>query len=150
MSALLDLAKRHAAAEDCHDVAGTMATFTQDCVYTIDAFGIDLKGQDQIAQHYAGSFAAFPDLINKEVLWFDAGDDVFGKALVEVTHDKEWNGLPPTGKKVEFWTAAHFPRAADGLILGEHIYMNGNELLHKFGALPSANAFEVAAHIRAL
>jgi hypothetical protein len=75
---------------------------------------------------------------------------VFGKALVEFTHDSEWNGISPTGKKVSFWSVAHFPRAKDGFLLGEHVYMNGNEFLHKLGALPSANALEIAAHIRAL
>jgi steroid delta-isomerase-like uncharacterized protein len=150
MPTSLELAKSHAAAEDRRDVAATVATFTQDCVYTIDAFGVDLKGREQIAQHYAGAFAAFPDFYNKQVIWYDAGEDIWAKAYVELTHDSEWNGIPPTGKKIGFWSAAHFPRAKDGLLLGEHVYMNGSELLHKLGALPSANAFEVATHIRAL
>ena len=150
MSRLLELAKAHGAAEDRRDVAATMASFTKDCVYTIPAFEIDLKGQEQVAQHYAGSFAAFPDFFNKEVIWFDAGQDIFAKAYVELTHDREWNGIAPTGKKIGFWSFAHFPSASDGLLRGEHVYMNGNEFLHKLGALPSANAFEVAAHIRAL
>jgi hypothetical protein len=111
---------------------------------------MEVRGKDQAAQHYAGAFSAFPDFVNKEVIWFDAGSDVFGKARVEFTHDSTWNGIPPTGKKVSFWSLAHFPRAKDGLLLGEHVYMNGNELLHKLGALPSANAFELAAYIQTL
>ena len=95
-------------------------------------------------------FAAWPDFYNKEVIWYDAGDDVWAKAYVELTHNSEWNGIAPTGKKIGFWSCAHFPRAQDGLLLGEHVYMNGNELLHKLGALPSANAFELAAHIHSL
>jgi steroid delta-isomerase-like uncharacterized protein len=150
MPTTLELAKAHAAAEDRHDVAATLATFSKDCAYTVEAFGIDLKGKEQIGQHYSGTFSAFPDFFNKEVLWFDAGNDVFGKALVEFTHDSTWNGLPPSGKKISFWSFAHFPRAKDGLLAAEHIYMNGNEFLHKLGALPSASAFEIAAHIQAL
>jgi hypothetical protein len=111
---------------------------------------MELKGREQAAQHYAGTFEAFPDFFNKEVEWFDAGNDVFGKALVEFTHNREWNGLKPTGKKISFRSIAHFPRAKDGLLLGEHVYMNGCEFLHKLGALPSSNAFEVANHMRAL
>lgn len=150
MSTTLELAKAHGEAEDRQDVAATVATFTEDCVYTVEAFGLDLKGREQAAQHYAGAFAAWPDFFNKEVIWYDAGDDVFAKARVEFTHNSEWNGIPATGKKVSFWSMAHFPRAKDGLLQGEHVYMNGNELLHKLGALPSANAFELVAHIRAL
>ena len=146
----LELAKTHAAAEDRRDVAATLATFTEDCVYTVEAFGLDLKGKDQVRQHYSGAFSAFPDFFNKEVIWFDAGEDVFAKAYVEFTHDSAWNDIPPTGRKIGFWSVAHFPRAKDGLLLGEHVYLNGNEFLHKLGTLPSANAFEIAAHIRAL
>jgi steroid delta-isomerase-like uncharacterized protein len=150
MPTTLELAQAHADAEDRQDVAATVDTFTPDCVYTIEAFGIELRGREQAAQHYAGTFEAFPDFRNKEVLWFDAGNDVFGKALVEFTHDREWNGFPATGKNVSFWSVAHFPRAKDGLLLGEHVYMNGNEFLYKLGALPSSNAFELASHIRQL
>jgi steroid delta-isomerase-like uncharacterized protein len=150
MPTLLELTKEHAAAEDRRDVAATIATFTHDCVYTVEAFGIDLRGRDQAAQHYAGAFSAWPDFYNKEVILFDAGDDIFAKAYVEFTHTVEWNGIPPNGKKIGFWSVAHFPKAEDGLLKGEHVYLNGNEFLHKLGALPSANALEVAAHIRTL
>jgi steroid delta-isomerase-like uncharacterized protein len=150
MNTTLELARTHAAAEDHHDASAAVATFTEDCVYTVAAFGMNLRGKEQITQHYQGTFSAFPDFYNREVTWFDAGEDVFGRALVEFTHDKEWNGLPPTGKRVSFWSIAHFPRAKDGLLLGEHVYMNGNEFLCQLGALPSANAFEIAAYIRGL
>jgi steroid delta-isomerase-like uncharacterized protein len=150
MPTLLELAKAHGAAEDRRDVAATIATFTEDCVYTVEAFGIDLKGREQAAQHYSGAFSAWPDFYNKEVLWFDAGEDIFAKAYVEFTHNIEWNGIAPNGKKIGFWSVAHFPRAKDGLLKGEHVYLNGNDFLHKLGALPSANAFEVAAHVRTL
>jgi steroid delta-isomerase-like uncharacterized protein len=150
MPTTLELAKAHGAAEDRRDVAATVATFTEDCVYTVEAFGLELRGREQAAQHYSGAFGAWADFFNKEVIWFDAGDDVLAKALVEFTHDREWNGIPPNGRKVSFWSVAHFPRAKDGLLQGEHVYLNGNALLHQLGALPSANAFEVAAHIRTL
>src|ERR1700737_3706679 len=107
MPTLLELAKAHGVAEDRRDVAATVATFTEDCVYTVEAFGIDLKGREQAAQHYSGAFSAGPDLFrafsawpdffNKEVLWFDAGDDIFAKAYVEFTHNIEWNGIAPNG-----------------------------------------------------
>jgi steroid delta-isomerase-like uncharacterized protein len=150
MPSLLDLAKAHAVAEDRHDVAATIATFTKDCEYTVEAFGIDLKGREQATQHYTGTFSAWPDFYNKEVMLFDAGDDIFAKAYVEFTHTQDWHGIPATGKKIGLWSVAHFPKAEDGLLKGEHVYLNGNELLYKLGALPSANALEVAAHIRSL
>jgi len=150
MPSTLELAKAHGLAEDRQDVEATVATFTPECVYTIDAFGVELKGREQAKQHYAGAFAAWPDFYNKEVIWYDAGDDVWAKAQIEFTHNSEWNGIPPNRKKISLWSAAHFPRAKDGLLQGEHVYMNGNDLLYQLGALPSANAFELVTHIRSL
>jgi len=53
MTTTLELAKVHVDAEDKQDVPATVATLTKDCVYTIDAFGVDLKGREQASQHYA-------------------------------------------------------------------------------------------------
>ena len=150
MTAPLILAKLHALAEDQHDAAGSVAMFTESCVWTFDAFGVDLRGREAIAAQYASTFAAFPDFRNVETLWYDAGDHIFVKALVEFTHDREWNGIPATGRKVRIWALAHLPRAPDGLLQGEHVHLNGCDFLHQLGVLPSANAFEVAAHIREL
>jgi steroid delta-isomerase-like uncharacterized protein len=150
MGTMLELAKAHGLAEDRRDVEATVATFTPDCVYTIEAFAIELHGREQAAQHYQGAFSAWPDFYNQEVIWFDAGNDIWAKAFFTFTHDHEWNGIPPNGKKVGVWSVAHFPRAADGLLQGEHVYLNGNALLHQMGALPSSNAFELAAHIKKL
>src|SRR5450432_3965252 len=150
MTTPLALAKLHALAEDEHDVAATVAMFTEKCRWTFDAFGIDLRGKEEIAAQYASTFAAFPDFRNVETIWYDGGDDVFVKALVEFTHDREWNGIPATGRKVRIWALAHLPRAPDGLLQGEHVHLNGCDFLYQLVLLPSANAFEVAAHIREL
>lgn len=146
----LDLAKLHALAEDNHDIPGTVAMFTEDCVWTFEAFGIELRGREQIAAQYASTFAAFPDFRNIETIWYEAGDDIFVKALVEFTHDRDWNGIPASGRKVRIWALAHLPCAEDGLLQGEYVHLNGCEFLHQLGALPSANPFEIAAHIRDL
>jgi steroid delta-isomerase-like uncharacterized protein len=150
MTTPLVLAKQHAQAEDEHDAAASVAMFTENCVWTFDAFGVDLRGKEAIAAQYASTFAAFPDFRNVQTLWYDAGSDVFVKALVEFTHDREWNGIPATGRKVRIWALAHLPRAPDGLLQGEHVHLNGCDFLHQLGALPSANAFEIASHIRQL
>jgi steroid delta-isomerase-like uncharacterized protein len=149
MQTPLELAKAHALAEDEHDAAATVAMFTDNCVWTFEAFGIHLNGKAQIASQYADTFHVFPDFRNVETHWYDAGNDIFVKALVEFTHDKDWNGIPATGRTIRIWALAHLPKAADGLLQGEHVHLNGSEFLYKLGALPSANVFEIAAHIRA-
>jgi steroid delta-isomerase-like uncharacterized protein len=148
---MLTLAKAHADAEDRRNVEETVATFTENCVYSINAFSLDIKGQEAVAKSYAMTFEAFPDFHNAETEYFLATNgDVFIKALVEFTHSSDWNGIPATGKKLSFWSLAHFPRAADGLFVGEHVHLNGPDFLYQIGALPSNNIFEVAAHIRKL
>jgi hypothetical protein len=42
---LLDLAKQHVAAEDRRDVEAAVATMTENCIWTWDAFGIRLSGR---------------------------------------------------------------------------------------------------------
>lgn len=150
MPTTLELAKRHLEAEDRQDVQATLDTFTGDCVYTMDAFGLDMRGKREIGAHYEGAFNAIPDFANKTMHWYDAGDDVFLRVLFEGTHSADWNGIPASGNRFSLWAFAHFPSAADGKLAGEHVYLNGNEMLHQMGALPSGNAMEIVAYIREL
>lgn len=148
---MLKLAKAHADAEDRRNVEETVATFTENCRYSINAFNLDIRGREAAANAYAMTFKAFPDFNNAEAEYFLATNgDVFIKALVEFTHSSEWNGIPATGKKLSFWSLAHFPRAEDGLFTGEQVWLNGPDYLYQIDALPSNNIFEIAAHIRKL
>ena len=149
MSKLLDLVKKHAAAEDVQDIDTTMSTFTENCMYTIPALGLDMHGKKEIRAHYENTFGAFPDFRTAELTWWDRGTDVFLRCRIDQTiTDKPWNGFmaPPekVGTDMSFWTFTRFPAAEDGLLLGEEVWLNGNELLANFGVLPSANVFEVA------
>ncbi|WP_123026572.1 nuclear transport factor 2 family protein [Mycolicibacterium stellerae] len=149
MSKLLDLVKKHAAAEDIQDIDTTMSTFTENCVYTIPAIGLNMHGKREVRAHYENTFATFPDFRTVDSMWWDLETDVFLRCQIEGTiSGVEWNGYEPppekVGTKMTFWTFTRFPRAEDGLLLGEEVWLNGNELLANFGVLPSADAFEVA------
>ena len=148
MSKMMDLVKEHVAAEDRCDVDAVMATFTDDCIYKIPAFGVDLRGKEQTRGFYAEEFKTFPDFRALETTYWECGTDVFLKVRHAYTITGEWNGIEPPPEKVgtemQFWALAHFPEADDGMLLGENIWINGNELLANFGVLPSADVFEVA------
>lgn len=150
MSRLLELAKAHVIGEDSRDVQATLDTMSEDCFYTMEAFGLDFRGKDQIGAHYSGTFSAIPDFYNSKLQWFDAGTDIFLRAEFEGTHNSEWNGIPATGNKFRMWATAHFPQGPDGRLAGENVYLNGNEMLYQMGALPSSNALEIYEHIRSL
>jgi steroid delta-isomerase-like uncharacterized protein len=150
MPTTLELAKAHLAAEDRQDIEATLATFTNDCVYEMSAFGIELRGKEAIRKHYASAFEAFPDFLNGAPTWYECGDDVFCTGRLAATHRKAWGPIPASGRILSMTAFVHFPRAPDGLLLGEIIYTNGNDFLAQMGALPSANSLVVADHIRQL
>ena len=131
-----------------------MATFTDDCIYTIPSFGLDLRGKEEVGAHYSGTFDTFPDFRNLDATYWDCETDVFLKVRVAYTITEEWNGIKPppekVGGEVQFWALAHFPEADDGLLLGENVWLNGNEVLAGFGVLPSADVFEVAKGYQSL
>jgi steroid delta-isomerase-like uncharacterized protein len=147
---LLDLAKQHVAAEDRRDVEAAVATMTENCIWTWDAFGIRLSGREQVRQLYTATFQSFPDYTQRNVRYYDCGEDVFTVVEACFTHDRDWFGIPASGREVIVPAAAHFSRAADGRLASEHVYMYGNDLLHQLGALPSPNALELLEYVRKL
>lgn len=149
MSKLLDLVKKHAASEDVQDIDATMSTFTENCMYKIPAVGLDLRGKEEIRAHYENVFCTFPDFRTEDLTFWDLETTVFLKCrLVATITGAEWNGVKPplekVGTEISFWTFTRFPLAEDGLLVGEDVWVNGNEILASFGVLPSANVFEVA------
>jgi steroid delta-isomerase-like uncharacterized protein len=151
MATTIDLVRTHLEAEDRRDVDGAVATFSDDCFYKMDTFGIDLRGKSAIADHYRAAFTAMPNFANdKNGKMFDGGDDVFRLGYFQVTQSGPWKDLPASGRNVKVWVLAHFPRAADGKLAGESVWFNGNDFLHQLGYLPSANAMELASHIKKL
>jgi steroid delta-isomerase-like uncharacterized protein len=151
MATTMDLVRAHLEAEDRRDVEGALTSFSDDCSYRMDTFGIDLRGKPAIADHYRGAFKAMPNFANdKNGEMFDGGDDVFRLGYFQVTQSGPWKDLPASGRDVKVWVLAHFPRAPDGQLGGESVWFNGNDFLHQLGHLPSANAMELARYIKEL
>jgi steroid delta-isomerase-like uncharacterized protein len=150
MPSLVELVRAHIEAEDRRDVQATLDTFSDDCFYTMHAFGLDLRGKEQIGNHYRNAFKAMPNFHNPESRIIDAGDDVFWIGRMEAIQTGPWGDLPATGRKVVNVGLAHFPRGSDGRLAGEHTWFNGNDFLHQLGLLPSSNSMELVRHIKTL
>ena len=150
MRSLMEFVKAHIEAEDRRDVQATLDTFSEDCFYTMHTFGLDLRGKEQIGNHYRNAFRAMPNFFNPEYRLIDAGNDIFLIGRMTATHTGQWGDLAPTGRTVNNFGIAHFSRGPDGRLAGEHTWGNGNNFLFQLGVLPSPNALDLVKHIKSL
>lgn len=142
------LVEEHLRAEDRRDVAAVLSTFSEDCIYRIPAYQIDLRGKQQIGAYYAAMFEAFPDFVNVSEVMHVAERAIFVEVVTERTHLGEWGSLPATGRSFRTRSLAQFPIAGDGLLGGEIVHVNPADALHKIGALPSGDPFDAARRLR--
>ena len=104
-----ELWKTHSIAEDNRDLAGLISTLTEDCVYELVPGGPRWEGHEGATRFYTELLSAFPDI------HFDLQEIVIGpqgvyeRAHVTGTHERAWQGQPPTGERVEFETVIFFP-----------------------------------------
>lgn len=144
------LVDAHLRAEDVGDVEAVLDTFTEDCIYQIPAYGIDLRGKEQIGNFYAGMFASFPDFENVSETVYAGDGAIFVEIVTERTHDGIWRDIPPTGRRFQTSSLAKFPIAPDGLLGGEIVYVDPVDALYKIGALPARDLFAIAHRFRPL
>ena len=118
-----ELWKRHSLAEDRRDIAGLLATLTEDCVYELAGTTHVWQGHEGAARFYSGLLTAFPDID------FELTDIVIGpqgvceEARVTGTHEAGWLDHPASGERVEFRVVIFFPwDRGSRLFKGEKVY----------------------------
>jgi steroid delta-isomerase-like uncharacterized protein len=132
----LEVVKEHMAAEDRQDLDATLATFTEDCYYSVPGLGIELRGKDQIRRWYEDLFAAIPDFRNSEEQYWEADGQVFFGAYMEGTHMGTWHGWPPTGRRFRSPMLVRIPIAPDGLMEAEIVFNDSADIFMQLGILP--------------
>lgn len=100
------------------------------------------RGPQQIVKYLTQVRTAFPDFkleINQRIV---EGDHIVSHWTCTGTQNGEYQGLPPTGKRVELsgMTLAHIK---DGKITSERVYFDRLSLLQQLGVAPKMQA---AAH----
>jgi predicted ester cyclase len=135
VQAVYELWKQHSIAEDNRDLAGLLATLTDDCVYEIVGTSERWEGHEGATRFYTGLLTAFPDI------HFDLTDIVVGpqgvveEAEVTATHEREWLDWEPSGERVEFRVVIFFPWDRERrLFRGEKVYVHADSAL---GGLPT-------------
>lgn len=136
MASPVDVVRRHMEAEDRQDLEATLATFTEDCWYSMPVLGVELRGKDQIRRHYEELFKAVPDFANADERYYEGDGIVLFEALMQGTHAGTWDGWAPTGRRFSSPMLVRIPIAPDGLMEAEVVYFNPADIFEQLGILP--------------
>jgi predicted ester cyclase len=122
-AAVRDLWKAHSLAEDARDIAGLMATLTDDCVYELVQTGHRWEGKEGATRFYLELLSAFPDIDFALTSIVVGPQGVCEEAVVNGTFTKAWLGMEPSGEKLVWRNVIFFPWDPDArLFTGERVY----------------------------
>lgn len=115
---------------NAHDPAGGRDLFTPDA-HLVTATGrvLNLAGMGRLLGDTA---SAFPDMKVRVERWIVDGDTVVTEEVMEGTHDGEFAGLSPTGRRVQL-RMCHVTRVVDGRIVERVAYHDTAGILRQLG-----------------
>jgi predicted ester cyclase len=123
VEAIRELWKQHSIAEDNRDIAGLLATLTDDCVYELAGTSHRWEGHEGATRFYTGLLTAFPDIDFKLTDIVVGPQGVCEEARVTGTHERDWLDFQATGEAVEFGVVIFFPwDPARRLFRGEKVH----------------------------
>ncbi len=121
--AVRELWKAHSKAEDARDIAGLMATLTDDCVYELVQTGHRWEGHEGATRFYTELLTAFPDIDFSLTNIFVGPQGVCEEAVVVGTHRAPWLDIEPTGERMVWRNVIFFPWDPEAqLFTGERVY----------------------------
>jgi predicted ester cyclase len=129
VQAIYELWKQHSKAEDNRDIAGLLATLTDDCVYEIVGTPERWEGHEGATRFYTGLLTAFPDIHFAMTDIVVGPQGVVEEAEVTATHEREWLDWDPSGERVDFKVVIFFPWDRERrLFRGEKVYVHADGL----------------------
>lgn len=138
----LQVLDRHVAAENAHDLTGTLATLTDDCEFVDSTLGMRWSGHDGAAAHYTMWWDAFDVQVAGERLHL-AEESAVAETTWTGTHIGTFAGVAATHLAVEF-TVAVVVEFRDGLMAGERFYWDAGGLARQLGVATLDIVDEVA------
>jgi steroid delta-isomerase-like uncharacterized protein len=93
-------------------------------------------GEEAVRKLLQGWIGAFPDLHLETVRLRHMDDGVLVEGLITGTHDGDWAGIPPTGRRVEVPAIGIFEFDEDRLLC-EKVYLDMVTVLTQIGVLPA-------------
>jgi steroid delta-isomerase-like uncharacterized protein len=132
----MDIIDRHFAAENAHDVAGTLATYTDDIVWDdITHPDSPFHGKDEVGSVYTSIIDAIPDVHLRSVKRFSGEDGRFvvDESIITGHVHGEWAGMHGGGAPVEI-RILHIFEVRDGLISFENAWFDAAEVQRQISA----------------
>jgi steroid delta-isomerase-like uncharacterized protein len=128
----LGIVNEHVRAENAHDVHAVVATFAADPVFSLN--GESFRGRDAAAAAHAGLFEGFPDLVIEPAATHVSGDVIIVESVQRGTHDGPFQGIAPTGRRIEVPVCTLFVFRHTELV-AETVYLDVALVLGQLGAL---------------
>ena len=129
------IVRQHAEAENRHDVEATIATFHHP---RYEFNGHPSDGGDAVRELLQGFMHGFPDFHIEPTRLRHLDDGVLVEGLMTGTHDGEWVGVPPTGRRIEVPVVGIFEFDADRLLC-EKVHLDMAKVLKQIGVLPAVS-----------
>jgi steroid delta-isomerase-like uncharacterized protein len=130
----MDIIERHFAAENAHDVAATLATYTDDVIWDdVGHPACPVHGKSATGEMYEGIMDAIPDLHIASVLRFGDGDHVVDEAIATGHVAGSFLGVDGGGAPVKF-RMLHVFDLRDGLIAREQAWFDTAGVLRQIEA----------------
>jgi steroid delta-isomerase-like uncharacterized protein len=125
-----------------HDSAALDKIYAEEVVY----YGTDgeIRGRDNVKAFLGRYMEALPDLKLTVEDVVAEGDRVFSRARLEGTNTGAFNGMPPTGRRLDIRWIMNVVRIQDGKIAEEWEICDQFEILRQLGLADSAVAVEQA------
>ncbi|HJR98356.1 MAG TPA: nuclear transport factor 2 family protein [Actinomycetota bacterium] len=129
----MDVIDRHFAAENAHDVEGTLATYTDDIVWDdITHPDSPFRGKENVGAVYSGIIDAIPD-VHLETVWRVSADDgnvVVDESILTGHVRGSWSGIDGGGAPVHV-RILHVFELRDGLIARENAWFNAADVVRQ-------------------
>ena len=120
----LAIVEQHFAAENAHDIPGTLATYAEDLIWD-DVSNPDcpVQGKEAAAANYGEIMATIPDLTMVSTLRFASGDHVVDEAILSGHVRGSFLGIEADGAPISFRILHVFDIQA-GLIAREQAWFD--------------------------
>ena len=134
IAARMKLIDEHIQAEMDLDLDRTLATLNDTPDYKIN--NDEFSGRESVRAFYADLFTGFPDLHFEITRSYVSDDAIILEATFSGTHKNLFNGIPATGRRVQFPFCTIFSFDENDRLAGERAYFDNALVLRQLGVLP--------------
>ena len=121
-----------------HDAVRVSTWFSDDAVQRLVGFDATARGRDAIRDAMETFFCAFPDAYLEVRDLFASGYRMCVQCTCTGTHEGEYAGIPPTGRRIELDMCLVFRLGDDGLVDEEVVYTDSGTMFRQLGLLTEA------------